>query len=121
MGTHDFEHDLLDAAGLSPDLKRAVIESRCMPELVLQQIQALIADSHQKGCLQVSPPLVSRAIAEVSVGMQAYESALSIAHFPFPYPYLIVTEVVLVAHLLYTPFEFSLQCRGPFGTGFWTF
>lgn len=103
MAEEDFE--VIDVRGLNPN---SVSHLHSFPEhsrsdLVMQWILRLVVDNIRTGVLVAPPPVLGRALNELSNGMFARRRAMVLAFTPFPFPYAQMTTVLLLVHWLFTP------------------
>lgn len=121
------EEDCIDMKGLDSATLEAVKESECKPELVFQQIQLLLIDNIGNGPLQIvkgnwhGHALLGRIFHTMGVAMKNFETALTLARVQVPFPYLIITEVVMLGHFAVTPFQMVIWTQGPWGAAVWSF
>merc|ERR1719271_769431 len=106
-----FTFDLIDPEGLMHDTLNTIRTSKSKVETVVNMIQGLIMDNVASGLLNIPPPILSPTIEEIGRGMHRFREVAQIAEVPFPYPYIIVTEMILLAHALYTPLMLAFWCE----------
>jgi predicted membrane chloride channel (bestrophin family) len=116
---HIYTDKLIDAEGLGTPVFRAIRKAYCKQEVVFTYIQNLIADNLQRA-LNIPPPLLTRAIAEFGTGMVKFHDAMELVHIPFPFTYLMFTELFSTVLWFLTPFSIAKWSQGPIGAGLWT-
>eukprot|EP00812_Abedinium_dasypus_P014188 NODE_76_length_2225_cov_329.505069.p1 GENE.NODE_76_length_2225_cov_329.505069~~NODE_76_length_2225_cov_329.505069.p1 ORF type:complete len:541 (+),score=115.35 NODE_76_length_2225_cov_329.505069:41-1624(+) len=109
--TGAYTYALLNIDTLGRDQLDTLLHSPMKAHLVFQWLQNLCVDAVDRGLLNVPPPIMTRAFQGLAGCMLRFQSALRFAQVPFPRPYLIVTNALLVIHWVVTPFV----------TGFWTY
>lgn len=96
--------EMIDVMGLDHASLKTILKSDTPVETVFHMAQALIMEAIAEGVINTPPPLVSPTLEELGNGMAWLHAALHISHIPFPFPYVAITEVLLILHLVYTPF-----------------
>eukprot|EP00929_Paragymnodinium_shiwhaense_P115908 TRINITY_DN8507_c0_g1_i1.p1 TRINITY_DN8507_c0_g1~~TRINITY_DN8507_c0_g1_i1.p1 ORF type:complete len:516 (-),score=45.49 TRINITY_DN8507_c0_g1_i1:509-2056(-) len=84
-------------------------------EVVLNWVQRLIVENHQKGILSVPPPILSRVFQELGNGVQDLQGARKIQTCPFPFPYAQAISLFLVADWLLLPIIAAFFIPQPLG------
>lgn len=116
-----FQYALIDVAGLDKDTLRLVQDSRTRVETCFQMLQSLIVDAIAKEIVNVPAPIVSPTLEEIGTGMCKFHAASCITDVPFPFPYVVITEVILFLYALYSPFMIAFWAKGAVGTVAFTF
>mmetsp|Transcript_5835 Transcript_5835/g.18073 ORF Transcript_5835/g.18073 Transcript_5835/m.18073 type:complete len:413 (+) Transcript_5835:91-1329(+) len=111
---------LIDVQGLDPRIMWSLRRARCKPEVAFSHVQNLVADNLDRA-LKIPPPLLSCALSELGRGMLSFHRALDLLHVPFPFPYLVITEVLVLIYSCAMPFVICTWARGLFGAASWTF
>lgn len=95
--------ELIDVASI--DRENLLELSKCenKPEIVFQWLQNEVVDSVKSGVLSIPPPLLTRSFQEMGAAMKQYHRSLKFIRVPFPFPYSVILEVLLVIHGLVTP------------------
>lgn len=106
QGKRTYGFKLVDPQGIDPaTLENMQSGGHPKAEAVAQQIQHLIMDHLHTGALKgTPPPLLTRAFQELNAGMLKFHESSKFREAPFPFPYVAVTEVLLVMHAIVTPF-----------------
>merc|ERR1719265_464638 len=104
-GRNSFGFSLLDPMGIDEQtLDSMLVNQEPKPEAVAQQIQHLILDHLESGALLgTPPPILTRAFQELNAGMLKFHDSQKFREAPFPFPYVAVTEILLVIHACVTP------------------
>jgi predicted membrane chloride channel (bestrophin family) len=82
------------------------------PQIVCQMIQTLIVNQISSGVLNIPPPILTRAFQEQSNAMIQFHEVCTCRQVPFPFPFVIVSEVLLIVHWIATPFFMGYWCQG---------
>eukprot|EP00811_Abedinium_folium_P025942 NODE_374_length_3109_cov_9.581824.p1 GENE.NODE_374_length_3109_cov_9.581824~~NODE_374_length_3109_cov_9.581824.p1 ORF type:complete len:764 (+),score=193.66 NODE_374_length_3109_cov_9.581824:255-2546(+) len=102
--SYAYTFNLVDPTGIDAESLEAICQSKQKAHLVFQWIQNICVLAVNDRLLSLPPPILTRAFQELSRGMLRFQGAMKYAEVPFPYPYLIASEVLLVIHFLITPF-----------------
>eukprot|EP00932_Pfiesteria_piscicida_P006047 SRR837773.15968.p1 GENE.SRR837773.15968~~SRR837773.15968.p1 ORF type:complete len:245 (-),score=70.80 SRR837773.15968:16-675(-) len=90
-------------------------------EVLLHMIQVLITQNLDDGVLKIAPPILSRVYQTLSRGLVNLLNATKIKNTRFPYPYAQIITLLLVAHMVWTPFLIASTVRSPWIAFFGTF
>mmetsp|Transcript_49206 Transcript_49206/g.158369 ORF Transcript_49206/g.158369 Transcript_49206/m.158369 type:complete len:390 (+) Transcript_49206:141-1310(+) len=99
-----FELELIDAEGIDRQSLLMINEVTEKAELIFHWIMQLVVESDDRKIFSVAPPILSRAFQELATGMLRYHEARKIARVPMPFPYVQCLELLLLFHLITTPF-----------------
>lgn len=102
-------YDLLDVRGIDATSLKTISTVGCKPEFVFQKLQQLVVHNLKTGVLNIPPPIVTRAFQEMGSGMLKYHQLLKLTKVPFPLPYRVATELLLVLHMLISPIMMSVM------------
>ena len=97
-GKRAFEYTVLDCSDLESVVLDDIRQSQCKPETVFQMLQALVVDNMSNGVLAVPPPILTRAIQELSTGMLNYHEAVKLVKVPYPVSYKLLSTMLLALH-----------------------
>eukprot|EP00928_Gymnodinium_smaydae_P033511 TRINITY_DN2398_c0_g3_i1.p1 TRINITY_DN2398_c0_g3~~TRINITY_DN2398_c0_g3_i1.p1 ORF type:complete len:492 (-),score=69.33 TRINITY_DN2398_c0_g3_i1:24-1499(-) len=97
-------YELVDINGLDPDTLDVLVNEECRVELIIQWVQSLTVDGIKAGVCVIPPPILSRIFQNLSNALTSYYSAYRVTEVPYPFPYVQTTEVMLLLHMLATPF-----------------
>ncbi|CAE8688400.1 unnamed protein product [Polarella glacialis] len=91
----------------SDEMDRASMEflSKCTApqEVVTNWIQRLIVQATDAGTIDISAPMLARAIQEIGNGLISLSDAGKIKDVQFPFPYAQLVSCMLFVHWLFTP------------------
>jgi predicted membrane chloride channel (bestrophin family) len=96
-------YNLVDIQGIDTNTLQLIIHGDNRPEIVFQKIQRLIVHHMKSGVLSVPAPILTRVFQEMGSGMLKYHEAVKLSHVPFPWPYRVLTEILLMIHLILSP------------------
>jgi len=99
-----FELELIDVEGIDRQSLLMINEVTEKAELIFHWIMQLVVESDNRKIFSVAPPILSRAFQELGTGMLRYHEARKIARVPMPFPYVQCLELLLLFHLITTPF-----------------
>mmetsp|Transcript_34239 Transcript_34239/g.111530 ORF Transcript_34239/g.111530 Transcript_34239/m.111530 type:complete len:562 (+) Transcript_34239:147-1832(+) len=109
-----FELELIDAEGIDRQSLLMINEVTEKAELIFHWIMQLIVESDNRNIFSVAPPILSRAFQELASGMLRYHDARKIASVPLPFPYVQCMELLLLFHLIATPFLTCIWVKSAF-------
>jgi len=118
---HAFKLELIDAKGIDKESLETVRSEECKVELIVQWLQSIVVDNIKTGVLTVPPPILSRFFHNISNGLHCFYDAYKISEVPYPFPYMQVTEVLLVLHWIITPIVAASWTFTAFWSGFFSF
>merc|ERR1712232_1053620 len=76
----------------------------CAPDRIMIVFGWVVEDINSLGsCTRTPAPILSRTYQELSNGLAAFNQALQIADFPFPFPFQQVFDVLLMAGTVVLP------------------
>jgi predicted membrane chloride channel (bestrophin family) len=110
----------IDPRGLDQSMLDRALSARHRPQVVCQMIQNLVVDQISTGVLSIPPPILTRAFQEQSNAMIQFHEVRACSEVPFPFPFVIVAEVLLVVHWIVTPFFMGYWCPHPASAAFYT-
>jgi len=116
-----FMLELIDARGIDKESLETLRNEECKVELIIQWLQALMVDNIKNGVLNIPPPILSRVFHNLSNGLHHFYDAYKIADTPYPFPYMQVTEVLLILHWLVTPIVIAMWTKYIFWSGAFCF
>eukprot|EP00930_Biecheleria_cincta_P023998 TRINITY_DN17241_c0_g1_i1.p1 TRINITY_DN17241_c0_g1~~TRINITY_DN17241_c0_g1_i1.p1 ORF type:complete len:463 (+),score=44.09 TRINITY_DN17241_c0_g1_i1:113-1501(+) len=114
-------HTLIDIYGVDVTSVQALRDEECRVELIVQWIQSLTVDGIKTGVCTIPPPILSRIFQNMSNGLTAYYSAYRVTEVSFPFPYVQVTEVFLLFHVIVTPIVIQSFSTGALWSGIFSF
>lgn len=105
-----YKMELIDIESIDEDSLRAIREADSKVELIFQWVQQLIVQSHKTGILNIEPPILTRAFQEFARGMAHFHDARTVSRVPFPFPYAVTCDLLLVLQWLLMPFVVCQWC-----------
>jgi len=102
----------IDLSELDETLYSRVQAAKHRPQVVCQMVQSLIVNQISSGVLNIPPPILTRAFQEQSNAMIQFHEVCTCRQVPFPLPFVIVSEVLLIVHWIATPFFMGYWCQG---------
>jgi len=97
-----YANDMIDIGRLDPATLLFVEQVGHKSETILQLIQHLVT-SQIGEVLDTPSTLLTRAFQEMGNGMIKYQEAMKLAAVPMPYPYMIVTDFLILIYTCATP------------------
>lgn len=98
-----FTTEILGIDGMDEASLDALIHAEEKPEVVYQWIQSLMVDSMHKEIFSGVPsPVVAWGMSELGHALHHYHDAQKITEVPFPFPYMIALQLLLITHWLTT-------------------
>lgn len=109
-----FGFPLIEPHSLDNSAINMLADRAMQPETAFQWIKNLVAQQVTTGVLSVPPPLLTRVFAELDQGIATYHSAHKLATVPFPFPYAVTMETLLLVYSATTPLFASVWCEHTF-------
>lgn len=98
-----FTMEILGVDGLDGDSLDALISAEEKPEVVYQWVQSFVVDSMHKDLFSGVPsPVVAWSMCELGHAIHHYHDAQKATEVPFPFPYMIALQLLLITHWLTT-------------------
>lgn len=94
---------LIDYEGISQEAQDELLTASNKPEMVFQWVQQIIVSAWNKGIFCVDAPIVSKAFKELADAMHQFHEAQKITEVPFPFPYQMALQLLLISHWIITP------------------
>lgn len=107
-----FKMELIDGDAIDEASLQAIRDTDTKVHLIFQWIQELIVKNIGTGVLNIAPPILTRSFQEFARGMSHFHDALMISKVPFPFPYALTCDILLIFHWLLVPFVVSQWCKG---------
>eukprot|EP00746_Dinoflagellata_sp_MGD_P082864 gnl/MRDRNA2_/MRDRNA2_32933_c0_seq1.p1 gnl/MRDRNA2_/MRDRNA2_32933_c0~~gnl/MRDRNA2_/MRDRNA2_32933_c0_seq1.p1 ORF type:complete len:658 (+),score=77.43 gnl/MRDRNA2_/MRDRNA2_32933_c0_seq1:206-2179(+) len=119
----DEDIKIIDPGGLDSDqlLYMRSYHRKLRPDIVMQWIIRLMTEAVKSGVVSTPAPIVSRAYQECNAGLVALSQMRTIAELPFPVPYAKMVWILLLAHLVITPFYVVSFTNANFWAGVYSF
>lgn len=115
------KYDLIDPEGLDEDTLCMIGTAADKPGCIYQRLLGLMMHAFNTGVVPVPGPLFTRCFQELGNGMVKFHECLKFKDIPFPLPFMVISDTLLVVHTFYTPFMFASWAAGPVGAGCLTF
>eukprot|EP00439_Symbiodinium_sp_Y106_P072233 s1314_g13.t1 len=106
--TKFMEYELIDFGGLDDDTRQFMLDGQGSPEIIYQWIQIAICRANNMGTFGVPPPVLTRAYQDLGLSMIRFHQAQKIVEVPFPLPYVVALQLLLITHWVMTP----IVCSG---------
>ncbi|CAE7939937.1 cyb5r2 [Symbiodinium sp. KB8] len=106
--TKFLEYELIDFSGLDDDTRQFMLDGQGSPEIIYQWIQIAICRANNMGTFGVPPPVLTRAYQDLGLSMIRFHQAQKIVEVPFPLPYVVALQLLLITHWVMTP----IVCSG---------
>lgn len=113
-----FKFNLIDPEGIDEASLRYIKACDSKVELLLVWIQNLLVETNRDKILEIPPPVMSRILQVIELGMSAFHDAVRLTQIPFPFPYAQTCDVLLVLHWIVTPMVTPQWVETVFWTGF---
>lgn len=114
-------YELLDLGAFDEKSLRYLVEEVHKPEVIHQWLQCLIVEGIGSGVLNIPPPLLTQVFQDFGNAMVRYHSVSKFARVPFPFPYRVLCELLVVGLSIMAPVVFSLTNAHYAITAFTTF
>lgn len=98
-----YEYDIIDIQGINEKSLNSLADAEVKVEMVLQWIQQSIVTAHQEDVFGVPPPVLSRAFQDLGSAMVNFHKALKVMEVPFPFPYKVALQLLLITQFCITP------------------
>mmetsp|Transcript_66050 Transcript_66050/g.175030 ORF Transcript_66050/g.175030 Transcript_66050/m.175030 type:complete len:446 (-) Transcript_66050:168-1505(-) len=98
-----FGFELIDAQGLDVHSIETLADSTYKVETVFQWIKTLVVKEVSTGVLNIPAPILARVFQDLDAEFASFEAARRIVTVPFPFPFAVSAEIVLIAHTLCSP------------------
>ncbi|CAE7272350.1 cyb5r2 [Symbiodinium sp. CCMP2456] len=106
--TKFMEYEMIDFGGLDDDTRQFMLDGQGSPEIIYQWIQIAICRANNMGTFGVPPPVLTRAYQDLGLSMIRFHQAQKIVEVPFPLPYVVALQLLLITHWVMTP----IVCSG---------
>lgn len=114
-------YNLIDPEGLDRNTLSLVMQAKDRPICVYQRLLDLMMDAFSKGVIGAPAPLFTRCFQELGNAMIKYHECLKFKDAPFPFPFMVITDTLLVVYTITTPFMYAKWCRTAAMGGILTF
>jgi len=98
-----YELELLDANSIDDNSLKKLCMSENKVEYAFQWIQNVCVEMWNKNVFGAEAPVVARVFEDVGDGLVHFHEGQKITEVPFPFPYTISLQILLITHYLVTP------------------
>lgn len=102
-----YEFELIDIEGIDPGSIDTLVEAENKVEVVFQWIMFLCLEGMDKKCFGAPPPYMQRALCNIGSAITHFHAAQVISEVPFPFPYMMALQLMMVTHFCTTPIVFA--------------
>lgn len=96
--------EIIDVEGLDEATQKTLWgDSTTQFELVMNWMQASSVKGIDDGVLVIAPPIAAQVWLNLTKAYDAYMRALRLVEVPYPFPYVQLTEILIVIHCIVTP------------------
>lgn len=99
--TYHFE--LLNIGGLDDASIEYLLSREHKVETVFTWIQFIVVEGLHAGIFSIPPPILTRGLSDISTALVHFHEAQKITEVPFPFPYLVALQLLMITHWLITP------------------
>eukprot|EP00811_Abedinium_folium_P024543 NODE_3449_length_2033_cov_8.548269.p1 GENE.NODE_3449_length_2033_cov_8.548269~~NODE_3449_length_2033_cov_8.548269.p1 ORF type:complete len:564 (-),score=73.91 NODE_3449_length_2033_cov_8.548269:248-1939(-) len=118
----DIGFELVHGAGvLDLDSLEVLRRSKCKTQLVFQWVQHLCVHAVDIELLSLPAPIVTRAFQELAGCMAVFHNATVLTNVPFPFPYILSLEILLLLQWFVTPIILAIWTESPVVSAFAAF
>lgn len=114
-------YNLIDPEGLDGHTLRLVRDAKDRPVCVYQRLLDLMMDGFSNGVIGAPAPLFTRCFQELGNAMIKYHECLKFKDAPFPFPFMVITDTLLMVYTVSTPFFIAKWSNTVIGAGIYTF
>jgi len=98
-----YNFELIDVAAIDGESMEMLYKAENKVEMVYQWIQNLCMEAWRDNVFSVPGPILNRGLQNVGSGIAHFHEAQKITEVPFPFPYMIALQTLLVTHWMITP------------------
>lgn len=98
-----YTFELLDIGAIDGASMDKLMLTENKVEMTFQWINHLIIEAWHKGIFSIPPPMLPRALSDLGSALNHFHEAQKITEVPFPFPYMLALQMMLVAHWCVTP------------------
>mmetsp|Transcript_77521 Transcript_77521/g.136739 ORF Transcript_77521/g.136739 Transcript_77521/m.136739 type:complete len:382 (-) Transcript_77521:107-1252(-) len=103
MVAKSYSLELLDAGSIDEDSIKQLCMVENKVEYCFQWIQNACVEAHNAKVFKAEAPVVSRAFEDIGDSLVSFHEGQKITEVPFPFPYMISLQVLLITHYCLTP------------------
>lgn len=98
-----YNFELIDISAVDQESLDSLLDTSHKVELVFQWIQNIVIEGWNDGVFGVPAPIMARAFEDMGSAMVHFHEAQKITEVPFPFPYMMALQILLVWHWMLTP------------------
>eukprot|EP00930_Biecheleria_cincta_P000817 TRINITY_DN102013_c0_g1_i1.p1 TRINITY_DN102013_c0_g1~~TRINITY_DN102013_c0_g1_i1.p1 ORF type:complete len:410 (+),score=55.65 TRINITY_DN102013_c0_g1_i1:99-1232(+) len=98
-----YTYDLIDIQGLNEESLDRLLDANNKVELCYQWLIMHVVEAIDSNLFDVPPPIMARTFGDFTKAMENFHHAQKITEVPFPFPYQISLQLILVCHWILTP------------------
>lgn len=114
FGAAAYNFELLDVGGLEDEAMDKLRKSTNKVEVVYLWLEMLVVDAQEKGVFAVPPPISARGLEELGKAVVHFHECQKITEIPFPFPYMVALQLLLMCHWMATPLVVAAWVDNPF-------
>eukprot|EP00930_Biecheleria_cincta_P067650 TRINITY_DN5438_c0_g1_i1.p1 TRINITY_DN5438_c0_g1~~TRINITY_DN5438_c0_g1_i1.p1 ORF type:complete len:396 (+),score=64.49 TRINITY_DN5438_c0_g1_i1:95-1282(+) len=98
-----YSFELIDISAVDQQSLDSLLDTNNKVEMVFQWIQNIVVEGWNDGVFGVPAPIMSRAFEDMGSAMVHFHEAQKITEVPFPFPYMMALQILLIWHWMLTP------------------
>eukprot|EP00441_Pelagodinium_beii_P021609 CAMPEP_0197655958 /NCGR_PEP_ID=MMETSP1338-20131121/39780_1 /TAXON_ID=43686 ORGANISM="Pelagodinium beii, Strain RCC1491" /NCGR_SAMPLE_ID=MMETSP1338 /ASSEMBLY_ACC=CAM_ASM_000754 /LENGTH=374 /DNA_ID=CAMNT_0043231723 /DNA_START=79 /DNA_END=1203 /DNA_ORIENTATION=- len=98
-----FSFELLDVQGIDDESIDWLLDADNKVEQVFCWIQMVIVDAMARKLFTVPSPILTRSLSDIGLAVVHFHEAQKITEVPFPFPYMMALQILLVTHWCFVP------------------
>eukprot|EP00930_Biecheleria_cincta_P052829 TRINITY_DN3812_c0_g1_i2.p1 TRINITY_DN3812_c0_g1~~TRINITY_DN3812_c0_g1_i2.p1 ORF type:complete len:368 (+),score=78.79 TRINITY_DN3812_c0_g1_i2:61-1164(+) len=98
-----YTFELLDVGAIDANSMDKLMFTENKVEMTFQWINHLIFEAWHKDIFSIPAPMLPRALADLGSALNHFHEAQKLTEVPFPFPYMLALQLMLVAHWCITP------------------
>eukprot|EP00930_Biecheleria_cincta_P052828 TRINITY_DN3812_c0_g1_i1.p1 TRINITY_DN3812_c0_g1~~TRINITY_DN3812_c0_g1_i1.p1 ORF type:complete len:368 (+),score=73.49 TRINITY_DN3812_c0_g1_i1:90-1193(+) len=98
-----YTFELLDVGAIDANSMDKLMFTENKVEMTFQWINHLIFEAWHKDIFSIPAPMLPRALADLGSALKHFHEAQKLTEVPFPFPYVLALQMMLVAHWCITP------------------
>lgn len=98
-----YNYDLIDIQGLDQESLDRLLDANNKVELCYQWLGMHVVEAIDSDLFDVPPVIMARTFGDFTSAMENFHHAQKITEVPFPFPYQISLQLILVCHWIITP------------------
>jgi len=98
-----YNFDLIDVQGIDEESLDRLLDSNKKVELCYQWLCMHIVEAMDSNMFDVAPVIIARTFGDFTSALENFHHAQKITEVPFPFPYQMSLQLMLVCHWIITP------------------